>query len=345
MRVKEFDIARGFTVFIMPGVHVLMLYGNDPAKSSWLATIFGFLAEGPGAPLFMVLMGASFCFSSHTTWPQVLKRSALLLIAGYVLNFLKFTLLQITGLMPADFLAGYGIAPGRTGITTLLLVGDILQFAAIALVILRLIFALPRPYLVALIVCIFVIVVSPVHFSVAGHFYPADLFVGKSPLIFFPVFPWLAYPVAGLCTAYIVKNTQHPFIFLRNIGIVLCVAACITAKCTGDALMANFYRSAPPSTLFHISVVLVWLYLIHILYGQPFFTRTCSFFGWLSKHITSIYILQWIIVFWCLPAAGYAHNGIWQTITWMIILTAVTFSLRRALEFIKIKRSVHARAI
>jgi uncharacterized membrane protein len=163
MRVKELDIARGFTVFIMPGVHVLMMYGNDTVKTSLPAMIFSFLAEGPGAPLFMVLMGTSFCFSRHTAWAQVLKRSFLLLLCGYALNFLKFTVLQLTGFMPIAFLNAYYIPAGKPGILQLLLLGDILQFAAIALIILKLILETHCYYFISAPLCLIVTVISPLH--------------------------------------------------------------------------------------------------------------------------------------------------------------------------------------
>jgi len=345
MRVKELDIARGFTVFIMPGVHVLMMYGNNTVKTSLPAMLFSFLAEGPGAPLFMVLMGTSFCFSRHTAWAQVLKRSFLLLLCGYALNFLKFTVLQLTGFMPIAFLNAYHIPAGKAGILQLLLLGDILQFAAIALIILKLILETHCYYFISAPLCLIVTVISPLHLPYVPSFYAADLFIGKNPLIFFPVFPWLAYPLAGVFIAGFIKNQVKDFVALRNIGLILFIGCYIIGKITGISLMANFYRSAPLSTLFHISIVLLWLYFIHLALRKQFLNYFYSFFYRLSKHITSLYVLQWLIVFWCLPLAGYARSGILATLGWMIFLTAVTFSPWRMFKIFKPKTSEHAKAI
>src|ERR1044072_4986011 len=116
MRIKEIDIARGFTVFIMPGVHALMLYGNGAAQASWPGKIFAFLAEGPGAPLFMFLMGISFHFSKRKDPVSILERITGLCITGYILNFLKFTILQLLYVLPGGFIKDYGISSGNKGI-------------------------------------------------------------------------------------------------------------------------------------------------------------------------------------------------------------------------------------
>lgn len=58
-RNAALDVARGFIVFIMPAVHSVLLYSSPQVQSGWLGAILGFLAEGPGAQLFMLLMGLS----------------------------------------------------------------------------------------------------------------------------------------------------------------------------------------------------------------------------------------------------------------------------------------------
>jgi len=57
MQSRGFSLARGFIVFVMPAVHSVMLYSSEEVKQGWLGSILGFLAEGPGAQLFMFLMG------------------------------------------------------------------------------------------------------------------------------------------------------------------------------------------------------------------------------------------------------------------------------------------------
>ena len=68
-RIQSLDLARGFTVLFMPSVHVVMLYSQPQVQQSLLGDILAFIAEGPGAQLFMLLMGVSFTFSSRiNTW-------------------------------------------------------------------------------------------------------------------------------------------------------------------------------------------------------------------------------------------------------------------------------------
>src|ERR1700678_2424533 len=109
MRIKSLDLARGFTVLCMPAVHTVLLY----AKPSGYATVFGqllrFIAERPGAQLFMVYMGISITLSSKLTWEAVGKSSFLLLFAGYGLNIAKFVIPLKLGMLPASLENELGI--------------------------------------------------------------------------------------------------------------------------------------------------------------------------------------------------------------------------------------------
>lgn len=326
MRIKEIDIARGFTVFIIPGVHVLMMYGNETAQTSWTGKLFGFLAEGPGAPLFMFLMGMSFNFLKRKTLALTLKRAAGLFIAAYILNFLKFTILQLCNALPADFKRDYNISIGKDGIVQLLLTGDILQFAAIALILLSLINISRWRYAISLICIVVIVCMSPVSTGMQSN-YLVNLFTGEKGLIFFPVFPWLVYSLSGFCTVYLLKMNKG-FLLCLYTGAALLGLSVLLSQLNHTSLTANFYHSRPVATLYHLSVVLLWLWLCHIAvrFIEP--GKLCRLFYWLSKNILSIYIIQWPLVCWFLPVAGYKSNNIIQTVLWMLFISGLSFGLK-----------------
>lgn len=341
MRIKEIDIARGFTVFIMPGVHVVLLYGNAIAQASWLGKVFGFLAEGPGAPLFMLLMGMSFSFSKRNSVTLSLKRAGGLLIAAYVLNFLKFALLHLLQVLPAGFIQAYGISSGIKGVWQLLLTGDILQFAAIALVLLGLINTTKRRYAIALACAVFVTAISPVSTGIRPN-YLFDLFTAEHGLVFFPVFPWLVYPLTGLSVMYLVQK-KNGFLYCFYAGTVLLCISIILSKMYNTSLRDHFYRSGPAATIYHLGIVLLWLWLCHIAVRIIEPSLVCKLFYWLSKNILSIYIIQWVVVCWLLPVAGYQLNDIPHTIFWIVTVTCSSFLLLYLYEQFIYKREAYAR--
>ncbi|HEX5153920.1 MAG TPA: heparan-alpha-glucosaminide N-acetyltransferase domain-containing protein [Parafilimonas sp.] len=332
MRIKEIDIARGFTVFIMPGVHALMLYGNNAARTSWLGMIFGFLAEGPGAPLFMFLMGTSFYFSKRKNLLPVLKRAAGLLTVAYLLNFLKFALLQLFHVLPGDFIKDYGISKGNKGVWELLLTGDILQFATIALVVLGLINKIKWRYAISLSLIFIIVIISPITTGFEAN-YLLDLFTAEHGLVFFPVFPWLVYPLAGFCSIYLLKK-KNGFWVCFYCGIMLLGISFFLSQLYDIPLTENFYRSRPVATTYHLGVVLMWLWLCHIAIKIIEPGMICKLFYWLSKNILSIYIIQWPIVCWLLPVAGYRVNDIIQTAIWMMFVSFLSFMIMYLYEWL-----------
>ena len=103
MRIKSLDLARGFTVLCIPAVHSVLLYSQPSVRDTLSGQLLGFIAEGPGAQLFMTYMGISITLSEKLTWKVVFKRSGLFLLAGYGLNLLKFVLPLKLGLLPVAF--------------------------------------------------------------------------------------------------------------------------------------------------------------------------------------------------------------------------------------------------
>src|SRR5687767_2840640 len=89
-RIKSIDLTRGFTVFFIPAIHSVMLYSKTSVHETAFGKCLVFVAEWPGAQVFMLLMGISFALSRKTHLKNVLIRSVVLLGVAYLLNALKF---------------------------------------------------------------------------------------------------------------------------------------------------------------------------------------------------------------------------------------------------------------
>lgn len=174
-RIRTIDLAKGFAVLTLAPIHALIIFASPEAQKSILAAVLYFLAEGPGAQLFMILMGVSFIFSSRTNFSEILKRAAIILAAGYALNFLKFVLPLWFNLFPDTILIDLQVGNKAPGWIFVFLTGDILQFAGIALLLLFLIRRLPYYHWCSLGLALTVCFISPFLYDLHSNNFIASI--------------------------------------------------------------------------------------------------------------------------------------------------------------------------
>lgn len=314
MRIREIDLARGFTVFIMAPVHAVLIYSTAGVHRSAIGVVLACLAEGPGAPLFMTLMGISFVLSSRNSLAQSADRAWRLMLLAYLLNTLKFIVPLFLGLIPVKLLTDYGIASGSRGYIQLFGLGDILQLAAISLVVLAMVYRLPHYPFWAMLLAGMIALVAPwlwkIHNLPGLWGYPGTLLWGNAPLEFFPLFPWLVFPLAGLFLGYFLKKGHRVFHTLLFAGGLLLIGGICIKSFSGLPGSLDFYRMDTADTTIHLGIVGIWLYLCHICIKHIHPNRVLDGLSYLSRHITRIYMIQWVVVFWLLGCIGYATLGI-----------------------------------
>jgi uncharacterized membrane protein len=330
MRIKSLDLARGFTVLCIPAVHSILLYSQPSVRDTLPGQLLRFIAEGPGAQLFMTYMGISVTLSRELSWTIILKRSGLLLLAGYGLNFLKFVLPLKLGLLPAAFQTDLGITDPCTAGETVFLIGDILHFAALALPITYGIYCLRRYWIYGAVTAAFVAIFAPYfwdhHSCSPVTNYITALVGGQPPAVFFPLFPWLVHPLAGLAIGYwLNRNPPDRFLFIGLSGIALLLLGEIGHNF--QAASTSFYRTRSAETSIHLGIVLVWLWIWE---GLSSYVKSNAFFRLLqfgSRNITLIYLIQWPLICWLLPLFGYQQLGYLSSMSAAVLLTIVTFLL------------------
>jgi hypothetical protein len=339
-RFQSLDLGRGFTVLFIPAIHTVMLYSQPAVYTTWLGYPLSFIAEGPGAQLFMVIMGIVFTFKPQHAFKNVLKKSLVLLTVGYSLNSLKFVLPYIAGLLPQAVLQQLQITQDHTTIVQLIAIGDILHFAAIALLLLYAVYrSRYYPYLAvglsAVILCIAPLVWDA-HSSHPWVNYILQLATGQPPQVFFPLFPWLVYPLLGLVIGCLLS--QHPeelvYILLCKMGIGWIIVG------YGGHLLSHepstgFYRTYPFDTLWHMGIVLLtfcfWQWAAtHIRRNRFFELLTYS-----SEHITQLYIIQWILICWLLPIIGYQQLGVGASFLMGGVTTVITYTLSASINLLR----------
>ncbi len=332
-RLLSLDLARGFTVLSMPVIHTCMLYSNPQVHQSLLGEVLKFIAEGPGAQLFMLLMGFNLARSKRMTRNHTLQRAFILLVAAYLLNLFKFILPLYLDILPQNLVNEIKqFSTGSTAIT-LFLIGDILHFAAIAYLTLFLITRTKHYPIIAAVLVVLIVFCSPYVWDKQTGINIIDRFLillnGHPPQAFFPVFPWLVYPLAGLVIGYLYKHYPSPPFFQRIgiTGAALTIIACGFPATLAITPWLGFYRTGPADTIFHLGFVLLWMAMLQWISkkipANPFFTLLT----FCSKNITLIYIIQWILICWCLYFTGYMQLDMKASLVWMAGITITTLLL------------------
>ena len=124
-RQFEFDVAKTCAVFFMIVVHVFEYTVTYDKSSLWY--LVEFFGCAPSAGTFMFSMGLGMVYTRHDSPIEFARRGIKLLIAGYLLNFFRETLLLI---VVNTFFEESSYSGGSLFGTFMFV--DILQFAGIA---------------------------------------------------------------------------------------------------------------------------------------------------------------------------------------------------------------------
>jgi hypothetical protein len=281
----------------------------------------------------MMLMGIFFAISPPKNFFACCKRTFYLLLAAYALNVFKFVVPHALGLLPNNLLDDLQIENGLGGYAQLLLIGDILHFAALAQLVLFSIQRLKHYHIVAIILAGIYCVLSPMFWDMHSRYhalyYLMQLSGGAPPKVFFPFFPWVIYPLTGLFIGYYFKTIerQKVFWFMRDFGCILIITSCVIKYAFRMEPQITFYRTYPGDTMIHLGIVLVWLSCwewIQENVKDNFFFKVLRY---MSRHITTIYIIQWIIICWLLPIFGYQKLDLFQTICTVMLTSFLTIAI------------------
>jgi hypothetical protein len=330
-RIKSLDLARGFTVLLIAPIHCMLLYSQPVVRTTLVGQLFAFIAEGPGAPLFMVLMGVSFALKADHRFCDVLKKAALLLLAGYGLNLIKFVLPYEGGWMPVGLQRDLQ-APDRGGAWTLLGIGDILQFAGPALIVLYGVTRFRSYPCIAASLALSIAWMAPLVWDLHSRYsilnYILQLVAGQPPRTFFPVFSWLAYPLAGVTIGHLLRR-DGPGCFrpLGAWGLGLIAISIVFGLVYPNLPPTTFYRTYPVDTACHLGIVLLALYFWDQIYRCVKLNHFFRILRYSSRHITLIYLIQWVVISLLLPLIGYQTLGAPATASVIIVITLVVYFL------------------
>lgn len=331
-RTQTADLLKGIAVILMIQVHIIELFANNTIYNSTIGKVLLFLGGPPVAPVFMLIFGY-FIAASKKSSLQLIVRGLKFFALGMFLNIaLNFNLLISVnkGLIQADPL------PYIFGV-------DILQFAGIAIIIIAILKKAIEKNLFFLLLCI---LISTFIGNLLSNFspetkvmqYALSFFYGCSKWSYFPLFPWLAYPLSGIAFYQIQKqyglNDIHKFVssifkkpealrfFKQMMGVVFFLFLLLTGR-YAISLASNL-----PLYYHHEFVFFMWTLIFLALYsfnvneinqliGKFILIK---YIKWLGKNVTIIYVLQWVLI-------GNTATEIYKTVTSPLHLVIYFFAV------------------
>jgi hypothetical protein len=314
------DLLKGIAVVLMILVHVVEKFSTNHIQASKGGRFVLFLGGPPVAPVFMVLMGF-YIASSNKTNSQLARRGIYLLLGGFLLNIAINTNLFISinnGVFNIDPL------PYLFGV-------DIFHFAGLSIIILSLlrsVFLKNTKSIVLSIVLVGLLNLFLVRFSPINSFwkYIGSFFYGYSNWAYFPIIPWLAYPLIGFLFFKLdykkIQQFIQPSSFNLAIIVVFIIFGIWTINYAIDvsANLQAFYH--------HDGMFFIWT-LIFIIGYSLFVERMNSLLGkfklllflkWLGNNLTIIYIVQWILI-------GNLTTVLYNTINSPIVLALYSIAI------------------
>lgn len=334
---KRFEIAdllKGIAVLLMIQVHIIELFATISIFDSKIGRFFLFLGGPFVAPVFLFVFGYFIANSTKTNAQQIV-RGLKIFFYGMLLNLaLNFNLFIKNNAGQIEF----DIFPYLFGV-------DVLQCAGLCLIIIT---VLKKVFFKNKLILIAALFLS----AFLGGFllqyktdfiflqYLSAFFYGSTVWSYFPVFPWIAYPLLGMVFFRITIDFKIPTkpVVKMAIWMSFLVFLFFTIHyAIGVSSNLNFYYHHG-LTFFLWTMIFLGFYgfiinEMDVLLGKSF---VFQYIKWLGQNVTVIYVIQWILI-------GNISTAIYKSIANPIILLfafmgIVVLSSSIAFLFIQIKK-------
>ncbi len=323
-RQFELDVLKFILIYRLAVVHVFVDATPDAVLDRLsIPYYFDSIVGGViGATRFMLVMGIGLAFSRHSSPKLVFLRGVKIGIIGFALNIFRYLIPSLIGYSITGDTEKY-ISP----LPYLFFGNDILQFAALAMMLMALLLYLKltpgKIFLISLGLNIVGTVFRSVDVNnnilnvILGHFTGVET-VSGDPYIYsdFPLLIWFIFYAFGYLFGYYyqrLKNKARFYNIVSPICFVIAFAFCAWEIKGGFGMMmgegANvFYHMTTPEAficiLAFIGVLNIPFYLSKII---P--EKLKKPIERVSRNINSIYCIHWVLVFWTVDLLIYCIKG------------------------------------
>ncbi len=319
-RNRTADLLKGIAVMLMVQVHIIELFAQQQIFDSFAGSVLLFLGGSPAAPVFMAVMGYFIAKGKGNISKSIvrgLKLIALGLLLNFGLNFHLFIKIFNQTIVTSPWPYLFGV--------------DILFLAGLSIIILSLfqkIFKtkpLPYIFIIALIFLIGQIVPYPKSTGTINYF--TALIYSNNWWAYFPVIPWLAYPVTGYIyyliepsIINIIKNRTYKILVFAISGIILVITISYGIKIASN--LHAYYHHDIIYYLFTLNFMVFWTILFQVItsFSKNHFS---NYIEWIGKNVTAFYVIQWLII-GNIATGIYKTQNSFQIIVWFIAIVIAT---------------------
>lgn len=312
-RQFELDVFRFILIYRLAIVHVFV-DGSPPAALDVLGIPYYFdsvVGGVIGPTRFMIVMGIGLAYTRHGTPKEVFKRGVKIWIIGFLLNVFRY-------LIPS--LIGYGISSDAdkyiTPLPYLFFGNDILQFAALAMMVMALLLYLKLTPGKIMAVALGLSVLGTVFRSVDVHNNALNIILGHfvgvetesgDPFIYsdFPLLTWFIFYAFGYLFGYYylrLKDKKRFYNTVSPICLVISVAFCVWEIMGGFGMMMGegvnvFYHMTTPEAIICILACIGFL-IIPFYLSKIIPEKLKKPIESVSRNVNSIYCIHWVLVWW-----------------------------------------------
>lgn len=290
------DLLKGIAVLLMIQVHLTELFATESFYSCIPGKVSLFLGGVPAAPLFMVVMGFFVGFMNVKT-SVLLLRGLKLIVWGFLLNI---------GLNLHLF---YSIFKGTFQIDPLpyLFGVDILFLAGLSILIIAFVKKLSNGYAYPFIILALLIPllgeILPIYKGNSNTLTYLMAYIHSSSWwSYFPVLPWLGYPLLGTAAGILYKKYPDQIKIVYSKPYLFIIATIFTILFVGY----GFRISVELPLYYHHGIsFFIWAiaFLVAIVSGTYFLIRLLNqdnilvrYLSWTGKNVTAFYVFQWLLI-------------------------------------------------
>lgn len=322
------DFLKGVAVVLMVQVHLMELFALPEIQQSMAGKLSLFLGGPAAAPLFMAVMGY-FQASSVKPLLQRIRLGLKFILWGFLLNI---------GLNIHLFLK---IANGTFELNpwTYVFGVDILFLAGFSVIIIAIIWHLFADKL--LIWAIMLVLAAsinpwiPVYSGTMSWIkYIEAYFWGYHSWSYFPLFPWLSYPLAGYLFGLLCKTSVFKLLiekYLLQVLLIIAVPLLLFFP-FGFRVASNlpvYYHHNGWFVLWTISFLVALTILSQYMMKFTGNNLLIRYVRWMGRNVTAFYVIQWLII-------GNVATAVFQTMQWtgLILWFVLVMSATGILVFI-----------
>jgi hypothetical protein len=340
MNTKRFplpDLLKGFAVFLIVPVHILETFIDYPGRESLFGKILLLLGGPFGVPIFMMVMGYFVALSKKSTTQNIL-RGVLIFILGIFLNIgLNFHfLLKI-------WTEGWKFDPLQAIFGV-----DIFYLAGLSIIILSVLKTLKYGQQWITLVLILFVSGSTSYLNeilmVTNRNYILPFIGGEYSWSYFPLFPWLTYPLVGFLfqktelrlREFMQSQKVASIAFLAFVFILVVLFSRFGIETTIN--LSEYYHHTFLFFLWTLGVDVLWVLLLWFVVQKFSEFPIIVFLRWLGKNITAFYIIQWLII-GNIATAIYQTQELSKYAYWFVPIFLITIGLTFMYEKIKSRYS------